>query len=74
VPIVSAALPLVCSCNTPDVSEVSVNPDADAFIIVEHGKIYFRSPYNKQFITDFKNHSPGLLTWNIEYILQHWQS
>jgi|688.fasta_scaffold31242_13 hypothetical protein len=44
----------------------STHSYTDAFIIVEHGKIYFRSPYNKQFITDFKNHSPGLLTWNIE--------
>jgi len=44
----------------------SAHSYTDAFIVVEHGKIYFRSPYNKQFITDFKNQSPGLLTWNVE--------
>lgn len=38
----------------------------DAFITIDGNSIYFRSPYNKQFITDFKNHSLNLFKWNGE--------
>lgn len=44
----------------------SANSYTDAFIVIEHSKIYFRSPYNKHFINDFKNQAGGLLTWNLE--------
>jgi len=44
----------------------SANSYTNAFIVIEHGRIYFRSPYNKHFITDFRNNSAGLLTWNME--------
>jgi hypothetical protein len=38
----------------------------DAFITIDGNLIYFRSPYNKQFITDFKNQSLNLFKWNSE--------
>lgn len=38
----------------------------DAFITIDGKAIYFKSPYNKQFITDFKNHSSDLFKWNPE--------
>lgn len=38
----------------------------DAFITIDGKAIYFRSPYNKQFLTDFKNHSLNLFKWNNE--------
>lgn len=38
----------------------------DAFITIDGNSIYFKSPYNKQFITDFKNQSLNLFKWNSE--------
>jgi hypothetical protein len=35
----------------------------DAFISIEEGMLYFKSPYNKQFINDLRTQN-NLLTWN----------
>lgn len=44
----------------------SAHSYTDAFIVIENDKIYFRSPYNKQFINDFKSKISGLMIWNLE--------